>query len=71
MLENTIKFEPYVLLTKIDHFFKKNNIGQPVLSLVEIYLRWGIYINRETVLMKIKKNRAFCGNSYKILERTI
>ena len=59
-----------MLLTKIDHFFKKENMGQPVLSLIQFFFKWcrekntAFDENRE-------KNRAFRGNLYKILERTI
>ena len=46
-------------------------MGQPILSLIQIYVNG---VNREKkiqLLMKIKKkNRAFCRNLYKILQRT-
>ena len=66
----------YHLMKKFDNkqrtqALQKENMGQPILSLIQIYVNG---VNREKkiqLLMKIKKkNRAFCRNLYKILQRT-
>ena len=43
-----------MLLTKIDHFFKNKNVGRPVLSLIEIYLKWCKW-SKKAQLIKTKK----------------
>ena len=47
-------------------------MGQPVLSLIQIYLKWCKQRKKNTAFDKNReKNRAFRENLYKILEGTI
>ena len=46
-------------------------MGQPVLSLVEIYSKWCKQGKNTAFNENIENNRDFHGNLYKILERTI
>ena len=57
--ENTTQFEPYMLLTKIDHFLKNKNVGRPVLSLIQIYLKWCKW-SKKIQLIKTKKLYETC-----------
>ena len=44
-------------------YFFNDNMGQPVLSLIQIFLKW--------CKIEKKMNRAFCGNLRKILESIV
>ena len=47
-------------------------MGQPVLSLIQIYLKWCKQREKNIAFDEnSEKNRAFCGNLYKILERNM
>ena len=45
-------------------------MGQTLLFLIQIYLKWCKQRKKTAFDENREKNRAFCGNFYKILERT-
>ena len=46
-------------------------MGQPVLSLIQIYLKWSKQRKNTACDENREKTRAFRGHVYEILERTI